>query len=242
MTNPLLQTEGLAAYNAIRPEHVVVGIGALLAQAGTALESAHAAPAEFEALSSVLDMATEQLDRAWNDVEHLKSVLNTPELRAAYNETLPAVTAFHTKLGADTGLFAKYKAVAESDTTLTAPRRQVLGNTLRDFKLGGAELTGPARDRFAQIQARKAALSQQFSEHVLDATDGFTLDTDEARLAGLPADALQAARVAAQAAGVPGARLTLHMPSYLPAMRHLQDRALRQTLYTAYITPRQRTG
>jgi oligopeptidase A len=52
-----------------------------------------------------------ELGRAWGAVSHLNSVADTPELRAAYNEALPKVTEFWTRLGADERLYAKYKAI-----------------------------------------------------------------------------------------------------------------------------------
>jgi oligopeptidase A len=241
-TNPLLLGDALPAYADIRPEHVAPAMAELLAHANAAVERAVSAdvPAEYEALSAVLDVATERLGRAWGAVRTLSSVNDTPELRAAYNQSLGAVTEFHTRLGADERLFAKYKAVAAavqaSGQPLSAPRQRALANALREFVLSGAELQGQARTRFASIRERRAELAQRFSEHTLDATDAFALDVEESRLEGLPADAKAAALAAAQAAGVPGYRLKLHAPSYQPAMQNLQDRALREALYSAYVT------
>ena len=65
-------------------------------------------------------------------------------------EALPKVTEFHTRLGADERLYAKYKAIAASPAaaTLHPARRKALANALRDFVLSGAELQGepPRRD------------------------------------------------------------------------------------------------
>jgi oligopeptidase A len=159
-------------------------------------------------------------------------------LRAAYTETLPKVTEFHTRLGADERLYAKYKAVLASPKAagLTAPRQRALANAMRDFVLGGAELHGEAKLRFAQIEERLADLAQQFSEHVLDATDGYAYYAAADEVAGLPADALQAARSAAEADGKPGFKLTLHQPSFVPVMQYAHSRALRERIYTAYVT------
>lgn len=234
--NPLLQLEGLPAFAEIRPEHVSPAVDLLLAQANAALERATGpeVPADYEAMSAVLDVATERLNRAWGAVGHLNAVANTPELRTAYNDNLGRVTEFHTRLGSDERLFAKYKALAAD--ALPAPRRKALSNAIRDFVLGGAELTGQAKERFAQIQERSAELSQKFSEHVLDATDSFSHDATEAEMDGVPADVKQAAREAAQAAGKDAWRVTLHAPSYLPVMQYATHRPLRETLYRAYVT------
>ncbi len=240
MNNPLLHTDGLPAFDAIRPEHVAPAVDALLAQANAALERAVGpeVPADYAAMSAVLDVATERLGRAWGAVSHLNAVADTPELRAAYNDSLPKVTEFETKLGADERVYAKYKAIAASPAAaaLTAPRRKALANALRDFVLSGAELAGDAKARFVAIQERAAELEQQYREHVLDATDGFSHLASREDLNGVPADVLQASGEAAQTKGLDGHLLTLHYPVYGPVMQYATNRRLRETLYTAYVT------
>ncbi|MBX3606534.1 MAG: M3 family metallopeptidase [Piscinibacter sp.] len=240
LDNPLLALDTLPAFDRIRPEHVTPAIDALLQEADAALTRAtgDAVPADYDALSAVLDVATERLERAWGLVRHLNAVANTPELRAAYTENLPRITEFHTRLGADERLYAKYKAVLADPRAagLGRARRKALDNALRDFVLSGAELEGAAKQRFAELQEAQAELGRRFSEHVLDATDGYALYVSEAELAGVPEDAKAAARAAAQAEGREGFKLTLHYPSYLPVMQYGTDRALREKLYTAYVT------
>ena len=239
--NPLLDFSGLPRFGAFRPEHVTPAIDTLLAQARAAVDKAQAAatPATWTDFVSPLELATEQLGRAWGMVGHLNGVADTPELRAVFNENLPRVTEFWTSLGQNEALFAKYKALSQSAefAQMSPPRRKIVTNALRDFRLGGAELVSPARERYAEIQEQQAALSQKFGENVLDATNAFTLDiTDEATLAGLPDDALAAARQEAERAGVAGWRFTLQFPSYFPVLQYASDRTLRETLYRAYVT------
>jgi oligopeptidase A len=240
MSNPLLDTTGLPAFAQIKPEHVTPAITQLLAEADAALERAtgEEIPADYDALSAVLDVATERLQMAWGAVAHLNHVADNPALRAVYNENQPKITEFHTRLGADERLYAKYKAIAKGPaaTKLNPARKKALSNAMRDFVLSGAELQGAARERYAQIQERQAALSTSYSEHVMDATDSYALYVDEDRLAGVPEDVKAAARAAAEAEGKPGHKLTLHFPSYFPVMQYGEDRALREQLYTAYAT------
>jgi oligopeptidase A len=242
MTNPLLDTPSteLPTFDRIRPEHVSPAVDALLAEADAALERAVGPDVlpDYDAMSAVLDVATERLGRSWGAVGHLNHVADTPELRAAYNENLPKVTEFYTRLGADERLYAKYKAIAASPAAqqLNVARKKALSNAMRDFVLSGAELQGAAKERFAQIQERSAELSQKYSEHVLDATDKFALYVTEEQLAGVPDDSKAAARAAAQAEGKDGYKLTLHFPSYFPVMQYGTNRELRRELYTAYAT------
>jgi oligopeptidase A len=244
MTNPLLQSGALPgdlpAFGDIRPEHVTPALDELLPAAEAALEKAVGpdVPADYDALSAVLDVPLERLSRAWGAVGHLNAVANTPELRAAYNENLGRVTEFHTKLGADERLYAKYKAVATapSAAALSPARRRALSNAMRDFVLSGAELQGEAKARYAEIQEAQAEKAQAFSEHVLDATDGYTLTVGAERLAGVPDDIVAATRAAAEETGEAGHRLSLHMPVWMPVMQYATDRDLRETLYRAYVT------
>ncbi|MBX9959010.1 MAG: M3 family metallopeptidase [Burkholderiaceae bacterium] len=236
MNNPLLDFADLPAFDRIRPEHVAPAIDTLLQTSEAALERVTATdfPADWIPISRELDVATERLGRAWGAVSHLNSVADTPELRAAYNEALPRVTEFWTRLGADERLYAKYKAIPPA--TLNAEQRQAHSNALRNFVLGGAELTGAAKERYAAIQERQAELSQKFSEHTLDATDAWAYYASTEELEGVPADVQQATRAAAEAEGKTGHKLTLKMPCYLPVMQFARSSELRHKLYRAYVT------
>ncbi|HMN20489.1 MAG TPA: M3 family metallopeptidase [Ottowia sp.] len=234
--NPLLDFSGLPRFDRIRPEDVAPAVDTLLQAAETALEQATQPghPADWTAISRTLDVPVERLGRAWSAVSHLKAVLDSPELRAAYNAALPRITDFHTRLGADERLYAKYKAI--DPATLNAEQRQALKNALRAFVLGGAELTGTAKQRFAEIQDQLARLSQQFSENALDATDTFAHYVGADQLAGVPADVQAAARAAAEAENRADYKLTLKLPCYLPVMQFADSASLRQLLYRAYVT------
>ncbi|WP_418315408.1 M3 family metallopeptidase [Piscinibacter sakaiensis] len=240
MTNPLLDFSDLPRFAEIRPEHVGPAVEQLLRDANDALATVTADefPADYDALSKVLDVATERLGRAWGAVSHLNGVADSPALRAAYNESLPKITEFHARLGSDERLYAKYKAVMESPSakTLSLARQRALSNALRDFRLSGAELEGEAKQRFARLQETQADLAQKFSEHVLDATDGFAHFASAAEMDGVPADVCHATQAAATADGKDGHKLTLHLPVYLPVMQYATNRALRETMYRAHVT------
>ena len=239
--NPLLDFSGLPRFSELRPEHVTAAMDELLVQARDVVErvSGESVPATWEAFVAPLEDSTEQLSRAWGQVEHLHAVLDSPELRAAYNVNLPKLTQFWTELGQDHHLFEKYRALRDSAQfpALAPARRKLVENALRDFRLGGAELPGELKPRYAAIQEELAALSAKFSENVLDATNAYSLLVeDDTRLAGIPADALQTAREAAETDGKPGWKFTLQMPSYLPVMQYADNREMRESLYHANAT------
>jgi len=240
--NPLLTSvSDLIAYADVKPEHIAPAVESLLAQARAAVEYAAdpQRPATWEAVVQPLDIASEKLWRAWSVAGHLKSVVNTPELREAYNAMLPKVSEFGAWLGLHEGLYRQYQRLRAQTDFATWPdvRRRIIDLALRDFRLSGVELQGEDRTRYADMAERASQVAQKFSENVLDAMDGWSLlVTDESRLDGLPADVREAARQAAADDGQQGWKLTLQMPCYLPVMQYARDRELRRTLYQAYGT------
>ena len=236
MTNPLLDFSSLPLFDRIAPADVEPAIAQLLQQADAALHQVTQDdfPAEWVRISHVLDTATEQLGRAWGAVSHLQSVADTPELRAAYNAQLPKVTEFWTRLGANEALYAKYKAIRPDSLNPEQSHARTLA--LRNFVLSGAELSGDAKERFAAIQERQAEISQLFSEHVLDATDAWSLTIAKDETAGIPDDVLETAHALAKAEGQTGYKLTLKMPCYLPVMQYAHSSTVREKMYRAYAT------
>jgi oligopeptidase A len=246
-TNALLDFTDLPRFDIFKPEHVTPAIAALLDEARAVvqkLENSSASPT-WNDFVTPLEAATERLGRAWGVVGHLNAVVDTPELRATYNENLPKVTEFWTELGTNLKLFEKYKALQASAeyATLAPARKKIIDNAVRDFRLGGAELAEDKKPRFAEIQEQQAALSTRFSENVLDATNAYELIVDdEARLAGLPDDVKQMARASAEKEGKQGWRFTLHFPSYFPILQYAEDRSLRETIYRANATKASELG
>jgi len=245
--NPLLDFSDLPRFDTFQPEYVTEGIASLIHSAHTVVAQLEATSSKvtWENFVSPLEETAEKLSRAWGIVGHLNAVVDTPALRATYNENQPKVTEFWTALAQNLTLFEKYKAIQESPTyaQLSPTRQRIIENAIRDFRLGGAELSDQKKIRFAEIQEQQAALQTKFSENVLDATNAYELIiTDEKRLAGLPDDVKQAAQASAEKEGKTGWRFTLHFPSYFPILQYADDRALRETIYTANATKASELG
>jgi oligopeptidase A len=240
--NPLVTFgRGIAAYSEVKPEHIAPAIQFLLGHAQAAVDTATdpKTPSSWDQLAEPLEDASEALGRSWGVTSHLNSVADTPELRAAYGEMLPEVTAFFSSLGQNLALYKKFKELKNSPdfAKLNRAQQKVIENSLRDFRLGGAELSDADKPRFSAIQDEQAVLGKAFSDHVLDATDGFVhLVTNKADLAGLPEDAIAAAADTAQQKNLQGWAFTLHFPSYYPVMQYSENRELRRLMYQAYVT------
>ncbi|MDB5810264.1 MAG: prlC [Betaproteobacteria bacterium] len=239
--NPLLDLSGLPRFDAFKPEYVTPAVDELLAANRAAIIklAADSASPTWENFVSPLYDATERLNRAWGQVGHLNAVMNSPELREVYNANLPKVTQFYTEYGQNQQLFERFKQLGASGlmTQLTPAQRAVIEHELRDFRLGGADLSADSKKRFTELREKLSALTSRFSDNILDATNAYAhVVESKATLAGIPDDALEAAHEAAVADGKSGWKFTLHAPSFMPVMQYAEDRALRETIYRAYST------
>ncbi len=239
--NPLLDFSGLPRFADFNAAQVAPAVDQLLQEnrALIARLTADAAPPTWDNFVGPLEDANERLHRAWGQVGHLNAVMNSPQLREAYNSNLPKITQYYTELGQNEDLYRKYKALRAGTgfAALSAPQKKIVDNELRDFRRGGAELAPAKKQRYTEISDRLSMLGSRFSDNVLDATNAWThLVSDEAELAGLPEDAREAARAAAEADKQTGWKFTLHAPSYMPVLQYADNRALRERMYHAYVT------
>ncbi|MBY0271457.1 MAG: M3 family metallopeptidase [Burkholderiales bacterium] len=241
MMNPLLDFSGLPRFADFTPAHVAPAIDQLLEEnrALIARIAADAATPDWNNFVGPLEDANERLHRAWGQVGHLNAVMNSPELREAYNAALPKITQYYTELGQHEGLYRKFKALRAGSAfaALSPAQQKIVANEVRDFRLGGADLPAAGKQRYTEISDRLSMLTSRFSDNLLDATNAWShLVTDAAELAGLPDDAREAARAAAESDKQTGWKFTLHAPSYMPVLQYADNRALRERLYRAYVT------
>ena len=237
--NPLLEEFTLPPFSRIKPEHVVPAVDTLLQQNRDEIRQLLQSvdKPDWKNFVEPIERLDDRLNRAWSPVSHMNSVVNSDELREAYNACLPKLSAYATEMGQNADLYRAYKAVQESDRSLDAAQKKMLENILRDFHLSGVDLPPAQKQRYKEISERLSTLTSKFSENLLDATHAWTKQiTDESELAGLPPSALDLARQTAQQRDMDGWLLTLEFPSYYPVMTYADNRDLRYEMYRAYST------
>ena len=239
MTNPLLHTQDLPPFSSIRAEHVEPAIRELLTENRAQLEQLlDAKEHTWDSLVVPLEELQHRLSRTWSPVGHLNGVLNSDELRAAYNACLPLLTAWHTDLGQNEKLYHAYDHILRAEGgKLDAGQRKLLENALRDFKLAGVGLPAEQKQRFKQLMEQLATLQSKFDENVLDATNAWSKHVlSEGELRGLPTPIVERAREAAKAKELEGWLFALDPPNYQAILMHAEDEALRRDFYTAWST------
>jgi oligopeptidase A len=240
MSNPLLEAHVLPPFNSIAPEHAGPAVDAIIAEGRAAIALlAHAGEPDWASLPARMEELDDRLNQAWAPVAHLNAVVNSPAWREAYNACLPRLSAYGTEVGQNAELCNAYKRLAAGSefARLDTAQQKVISNTLRNFRLSGVDLPEAEKKRFAAIEERLSAICAKFADNVLDATQAWEkIISDEAALSGLPDSARALLRELAAAKDVQGYRVTLDAPSYIAVMTYADDRALRQELYTAFVT------
>ena len=241
MTNPLLQNTSLPQFSKIKPEHIKPAVEHAIANCKATIVEVLANNTQFTWANLVapIDEVDDVLGKLWSPISHMNSVVNSDELREAYESCLPLLSEYGTFVGQHAGLFAAYKQLSESAAfeTLHQAQQKVISNALRDFKLSGIALNDNDKKRYGEIATRLSELSSTFGNNILDATHAFSVNiTDESELSGLPDSAKEAAKALAESQEKSGWLFTLDIPSYLPVMTYCDNQALREKMYRAYVT------
>jgi oligopeptidase A len=239
MTNLLLTLFELPPFSAIRPTDVEPAIRELLTENRAALERLleNGGPT-WDSVVAPIETMQHRLARTWSPVSHLNGVMNSDELRAAYNACLPLLTAWHTELGQNERLYAAYESVLKQEgPNLSGPQRKLIENALRDFRLAGVALSADKKARFKAVMEQLATLQAKFDENVLDATNAWLRQvTQESELAGLPAPIVARAKAAAEEKQQSGWLFSLDAPNYQAVMMHAEHEPLRRDFYEAWNT------
>lgn len=243
MSNPLLNNPVLPLFGAITASHVEPAIDSLLAECRQTLtqvvDTALAQGPNWDNLVVPLEEQDDSLGKAWSPVGHLNAVLNSEELREAYTASLSKLTAYSTEVGQNKALWQAYQSLADSESfaSLNTAQKTAVDHALRDFRLAGVDLPESKKQRFSELKQRLSQLSTQFSNNVLDATQGWFKQIDSVdELSGLPDSAIALAKQAAEQRSLNGYVISLDIPAYLAVMTHANSRALREEIYRAYCT------
>jgi oligopeptidase A len=241
MQNPLQDDYTLPPFSAIKPEHVEIALDDALdaAKKKVATITANLDAPDWQSLIVPMEELDASIDKVWSPVSHLNSVMNSDELRAAYNACLPKLSQFGTELGQNEDLFKAYKKLADSPVyaELDTAQKKVIDNAIRDFQLSGVELSEADREEFKNVSKSLTELTAKFEENLLDATHAWKKHiTDEALLAGLPPSTIAMAKQFAEREQLEGWLFTLDFPSYMPVMSYADNREFREEMYRAFCT------
>lgn len=236
-----MSNHSLPNFSKIAPENIIGQLQEILKynRDQITLLLSQTPPFTWDNLLNPLEDLEDKLHHFWSPISHLHAVDSQPQLREAYNAALPLITEYNTELGQNQALHQAIKQIGDSPEyqALDSAQKMVIKHLLRDFNLAGVALPLEKKQRFAELTQDLSKLGAKFEENVLDATEGWNKHiTDPYELAGIPESAIHAAKAAANSRQLEGWLFTLEAPSYIAIMLHADSPALRQEMYTAYVT------
>ena len=228
--------EGLPRFDQIADEDFAPAFDRELAAAEAAMEAISANPdaPSFANTIAALETAEDGLNRMLSIFYTLANVDSNPAREALQRDFAPRLAAYNSKTGMDPRLYARVKAVAATADSLPAEDRRITDLALRGLTRSGAGLDDAARDRMAEIRARMAVLTTQFSQNVLADERDYVLAIPDDRLEGLPDWLLRSMRAAAKARGMDGQVVTLSRSLIVPFLEYASDRTLREVAFRAW--------
>ena len=240
-SNPLLNIKDLPEFSKIKTEHIEPALDELLQNNRALCKKLLETNTEYtwENLIEPLEIADNQLQRMWSPISHMNSVVNTPELRDAYNTGLPKLSEYGTEMGQNKPLFEAIKQIQskQDELRLDAAQQKSLNDSIKGFRLSGVDLPEEQQKRYGEISKQLSSLTSSYSDNVLDATNAWSKQiSDVTQLAGLPETAIEQAAQAAQQRELQDYLITLEFPSYYAVMTYADNRQLREEVYRAYST------
>ncbi|THB75113.1 MAG: oligopeptidase A [Gammaproteobacteria bacterium] len=241
MTNPLLETTDLPQFSKINPADIQPAIEGIIESNKSNLDQLLQSTKQFTWNNFIakIEKDEDKLSKAWSPVGHMNSVVNTSELRDAYNACLPILSKYATEFGQNESVYRAYKQIADSAEfkELDEGQQKTIEYALRDFHLSGVDLPSAKKEAFKEIKQELSSLSAKFEQNLLDATNSWNKNfADESALKGLPEFSIAMAKQAAAEREQEGYTITLEFPSYFAVITYADNRELRHEAYEAFCT------
>ena len=198
----------------------------------------------FENTIVALERSGDLLNYAALTLGNLEHAMGDEALMQVMAEMTPLLSEQSTTVLLNEPLWERIKTVYENRdklTDLTPEDQRLLYETYQQFALNGANLKGKDREKYKKLNAELSDLNVKFAQNVTNdmKNPANTLWLTADQLEGLPEGIINAARAEAKAALEGQGKaddenlylFTVFAPSYMPFMKYMADRDLREKMY-----------
>jgi peptidyl-dipeptidase Dcp len=194
-------------------------------------------PPTFDNTILAMERAGDDLSRVFTFWGIWRSNRSSPESREVQQKVAPKVARYRSKITQNKKLFARVKAVYESDEmkSLRSDQQRLVWLVYDRFARNGATLEGEARERYAEINQRLAVMQSQFSNNILADEEGYVVYITEEQLGGLTDSFTLAASATATSLGNVSDYAILNTRSSMePFLTFSEERELREKVWRNY--------
>ncbi len=183
-----------------------------------------------------LELSSQEMDQVTTVFFNLYHACTNSDIDKAVGEVSQKLAEFGNDIQLSEKLFKNIQSVKETTnpSDLNPEQLKLLNETFESFTRNGALLSNEDKEKLRTIDQQMAALSPQYSQNVLKATNAFTLNVqDKSEVQALPESVRATAREEAEKKGEAGWTFTLQAPSYMPFMKYMENRELRKEMWMA---------
>jgi peptidyl-dipeptidase Dcp len=232
----------LPPFDRISDEHYLPAFEAGLAEQAAEVDeiAGNPEPPTFENTIEALERSGRLLSRVSNVFFNLAGSDSNDTIHEVQAAVAPKLAAHHDAIHLNPELYARVNDLFErrESLDLDAESDWLLERYHTDFQRAGAGLPEEDQQRLRELNGELSSLSTRFSQSLLKDTNELAVVVEDvAELAGLSPDAIAAAGEAAVARGEPGKYvLNLGLPTAQPPLASLENRGLRERVFTASVS------
>ncbi|WP_181772817.1 M3 family metallopeptidase [Amycolatopsis pittospori] len=229
----------LPPFDRIADEHFLPAFEAGLAEHTAEIDeiAGSAEPPTFENTIVALERSGRLLSRVSSVFFNLAGSNANDEIQRVQAEMAPRLAAHADAINLNPALFARINSLFErkDELGLDTESLRLLERHHTDVRRAGAGLPEAEQKRLRELNERLSTLSTRFQQNLLKDTNELAVVVDDvAELAGLTEDTIA---TAAETAGEEGKYvLKLTLPTAQAALASLEDRALRERIFTASVS------
>ncbi|MEU9690950.1 M3 family metallopeptidase [Amycolatopsis japonica] len=229
----------LPPFDRIADEHFLPAFEAGLAEHAAEIEEIanSAEPPTFENTIVALEKSGRLLSRVSSVFFNLAGSNANDEIQRVQAEMAPRLAAHADAINLNPALFARINSLFErkDELGLDTESLRLLVRHHTDVRRAGAGLPEADQKRLRELNEQLSTLSTRFQQNLLKDTNELAVVVDDvAELAGLGEDEIA---TAAETAGEEGKYvLKLTLPTAQAALASLEDRALRERIFTASVS------